>query len=126
MLVAAAAACGTNEARDVEHDVTLDTEATANIVTEQLAKMDADSAADSGRRRTRPGADPAAAARAASWQTHRRCRARAGAGGARAVWDRGRYSAYVDGNAMYTTFDDYLLLDSRFAVTLQAGFRVRF
>jgi hypothetical protein len=44
-------------------------------------------------------------------------------GGARVEWEHGPLSAYIEGSAMYTRFDDYLFLDHRLALIGQAGLR---
>lgn len=44
-------------------------------------------------------------------------------GGARAEWEHGSFASYLEGNAMWTRFDDYLLLDTRLAISVLAGVR---
>jgi hypothetical protein len=44
-------------------------------------------------------------------------------GGLRVQWKLGPFAAYLDGSAMFTHYDDYLLLDHRLAIVGQAGVR---
>lgn len=38
-------------------------------------------------------------------------------------WDEGPFGVYVDGGVTWTKFNDYMLLDERFGLVAQAGFR---